>query len=638
MAGSASDIFISYKAEDRKRIQPMVRALEAEGLSVWWDQHIGGGANWRRDIEEHLDAARCVIVAWSERSIGPEGEFVRDEAGRARADGHYLPVTIDHVRLPLGFGETQALDLTGWKGRREDPRFQALLDAVRAKVAGPPDAPAAMLARPAPAGLSRRAVIGGAAVAGLAGAGWLGWFVLGGSPARANSVAVMPFANLSGDPGQAYFSDGLAEELRSALARIQGLKVIGRTSSEALRNDDAETAARKLEVGNILTGSVRRSPAMIRVSAQLVDGRDGSERWSQSFDRANGDALQIQSDIAAAVVEQLRSRLGAADKAAINLGGTSNAAAQDLVLKGDANFDGSREGFAARLALYDAAVALDPKYATAVARKALMTTLIVSYYAHSLDELNRGMAEGEALARQAIALAPDLADAHFALGQNRENVLDFQTGWAEYQRALASPGCSPETALRVTRWVSQVGGFERSRRMLESVRKSDPLNPDLLLVEGNMALNEKRFAQAFPLLERYLAARPTATGGRAILAIGLVFAGRYPEALAEAEKLPREHPNYFAVRSIAAARTGDRARAAAILDDMRRQVGPNGAYQYGEMSAMLGDRDGAIGELKAAVRYRDPGLAYIVTDPTFDTLRGDPRFQAIIRQLNFPEV
>ena len=111
-----SDVFVSYKAEDRRRVQPLVEALEADGLTVWWDAQIGGGDEWRRSIEQQLDAAKCVLVVWSKRSTAPEGRFVRDEASRAMERGVYLPVRIDNVRMPLGFGETQALSLTGWKG------------------------------------------------------------------------------------------------------------------------------------------------------------------------------------------------------------------------------------------------------------------------------------------------------------------------------------------------------------------------------------------------------------------------------------------------------------------------------------------------------------------------------------------
>jgi serine/threonine-protein kinase len=108
-----TDVFVSYKAEDRARIAPLVRALETDGLSVWWDAHIGGGDEWRQTILRHLEAAKCVLVVWSKRSVGTGGNFVRDEAARALKRNTYLPVRIDKVDPPLGFGEMQALDLAG---------------------------------------------------------------------------------------------------------------------------------------------------------------------------------------------------------------------------------------------------------------------------------------------------------------------------------------------------------------------------------------------------------------------------------------------------------------------------------------------------------------------------------------------
>ena len=165
MTGSAADIFVSYKAEDRPRLQPLVAALEAEGFSVWWDAHIGGGTNWRRDIEEHLDAAKCVVVAWTKRSVGPEGEFVRDEAGQAKKRGTYLPVRFEAVDLPLGFREVQAISLTGWHGDRADPRFRALADAVRERITG--EHSEHLPVRHTEPQVSRRAVIGGGAVAAV---------------------------------------------------------------------------------------------------------------------------------------------------------------------------------------------------------------------------------------------------------------------------------------------------------------------------------------------------------------------------------------------------------------------------------------------------------------------------------------
>ena len=152
-----ADVFVSYKAEDRKRVRPLVDALEAEGLSVWWDEQIGGGAAWRQAIEAELNSAKCVIVIWSKRSIGPEGTFVQDEATRAQQRRVYVPVLIDKVHLPLGFGETQALPLTGWHGNQSDPRYQAVLAAVRRNVGDEGASPARPVSQPSgPANHDRR--------------------------------------------------------------------------------------------------------------------------------------------------------------------------------------------------------------------------------------------------------------------------------------------------------------------------------------------------------------------------------------------------------------------------------------------------------------------------------------------------
>src|SRR6187551_3509106 len=207
-----ADVFISYKAEDRKRIQPLVQALQADGYSVWWDEHIGTGDEWRQTIERQLDAAKCVIVSWSKRSVGPEGRFVRDEASRAQRRGIYVPVLLDAVDPPLGFGESQAASLRGWHGNRSDSRYQHVASAVQ-RIAGSGTEESTHPVQPA--GVSRRVAIAGGAAATVAVAGVGGWVLLKPSTADAssNSIAVLPFANLSGDPAQAYFSDGIAEEL-----------------------------------------------------------------------------------------------------------------------------------------------------------------------------------------------------------------------------------------------------------------------------------------------------------------------------------------------------------------------------------------------------------------------------------------
>jgi len=137
-----NDIFVSYKREDERRVAPLVRALEGAGYSVWWDRGLPGGESCRQQIERALEDARCVVVVWTHASVGPQGDFVRDEAGRAKRRGLLVPVRLDRVEAPLGFGEIQATDLTRWKGDSRDPFFTDLCAAIAAKLEGRAPPPA----------------------------------------------------------------------------------------------------------------------------------------------------------------------------------------------------------------------------------------------------------------------------------------------------------------------------------------------------------------------------------------------------------------------------------------------------------------------------------------------------------------
>ena len=156
-ARPAVDVFVSYKREDRPRVEPLVQCLRSAGLRVWWDADIPGGARWRAEVLQRLDAARCVIVVWSEASVAPSADFVHEEAARAKTRGVLLPIAIDGVIPPLGFSEIQSLELVGWTGRSSDARIHGVIDAARALVAG--------AAAPSPASRTRRAFQFGAAMA-----------------------------------------------------------------------------------------------------------------------------------------------------------------------------------------------------------------------------------------------------------------------------------------------------------------------------------------------------------------------------------------------------------------------------------------------------------------------------------------
>ena len=205
------------------------------------------------------------------------------------------------------------------------------------------------------------------------------------------------------------------------------MQVIGRASSDAVKDLDTKVVASKLGVANILTGSVRRSSAMVRISAQLVDGSDGVQRWEQTYDRAPGDEIKIQTDIATNVAQSLSVALGQADKAALTLGGTNDSAAQDLLLRASALYanDTSEKAIREGVRLLDAAIARDPNYANAFRLKANFLEYLATSYSENADAMTRGKDEAEAAARRAIAIAPALGSAYAELAGIEEDRFNF---------------------------------------------------------------------------------------------------------------------------------------------------------------------------------------------------------------------
>jgi serine/threonine-protein kinase len=630
-----SDVFVSYKAEDRRRVKPLVNALEAEGFSVWWDEQIGGGATWRHAIETELNSAKCVIVAWSKRSVGEEGTFVQDEATRAQQRHVYVPVLIDKVHLPLGFGETQALSLVGWHGDRSDARYQAVLAAVRRNSGGKPRA----RARPAvAAGVDRRAVLAGGGVAVVAVAGIGAWELLKPSAASASrSIAVLPFSNMSGDPAQTYFSDGIAEEIRSALTRINGLKVAGSTSSEAVRNDDAQTAAKKLDVASILTGSVRQSPSTIRISAELIDGRTGLDKWSQDYDRSPGDAIKIQTDIAQSVAAALSATLGEAARSVITIGGTSNSAAQDLFLKAKAQFkaDDSEAGLRNTIGLLDSAITLDPKFADAYAAKSQALADLVGYYGGSGGFAGQFRPAAD-VAQQAISLAPKLASAHMALAYILLSQLDVGRAAIEYERGHALAGGNADDLTPYGNFLDVIDKPDSAIEIARQLQSSDPLNPAGYAIEARSEAQARRLSQALDAYRKLLNLAPNRLQSRAFYAMALMDAGKPEEAISEFNKLAPDYLFRLLGESVLYWRQGNRAASEAALQRAKQKFGDAANYQYAEIYAQRGEKDLAFEALDRGWTFRDPGIAYIKSDRWLDPIRSDPRYAALLGKLNFP--
>lgn len=631
-----SEVFLSYKAEDRARLKPLVAALEADGCHVWWDAHIGGGSDWREEIQEHLDGAHCVIVAWSERSVGHDGRFVRDEATRALKRGAYLAISIDGVDPPLGFGELQAIPLNGWKGNRKDPRYQALLTAVRARLAGeaPPPIPA-NLAAPR---ISRRTAIaaGGAGMVAVAGGGWV---VFGGGKAQApKRIAVMPFANLSGDPAQAYFSDGIAEELRSALTRI-GLQVIGRASSEAVKDLDTKAVASKLGVANILTGSVRRSSDMVRVNAQLIDGSDGVQRWEESYDRAPADEIKIQTDIATNVAQSLSVALGEAGKAALTLGGTTDSAAQDLYLRASALYatDTSEKAVREGVRLLDAAIAQDSNYANAFRMKANFLEFLATSYSANADEMTRGKGAAEAAARRAIAIAPRLGAAYAELAGIEQDRFVFDRAQQFMRQAMAlSPGDSKVISKSMyIRWYV-CGEPNEALTLADRLVALNPLAPTSYSVRSAILIDLRRYAEAIQAARKSLDLAPSREWPHQLIANALILMNRPNEAQAELKSVPPDDLYRLASEGIIAARAGDTSVVQRIVSQIQKGSGDAAMFQYAQVYAQALQLDLAFEALEKGLAVKDPGVTGVRTDPFLDPIRRDPRYAVLVKKVRFP--
>ena len=628
-----ADVFISYKTEDRRRLEPLVTALQADGYSVWWDQHIGTGDDWRQSIERELENARCVIVAWSKRSVGPEGRFVRDEATRAQQRQIYVPVLLDPVQVPLGFGESQAASLRGWRGGREDKRYLAVLGAVERVVGAQPKIEASPSSR---VPVSRRAVLTGATLAvSAAGLGTWFWF-RSPSASGSDSIAVLPFDDLSGDPERAYFARGMASEIRNSLTRFSGLRVAGSISSEAVKKDDILIAAEKLKVGNILTGNVQQTPSTIRVSAELIDGRSGTAKWAASYDRAPGDAIKIQTEIAKNVAEALAVALSGSLTDGVGIGETEVVAAQQLVFQArDISYEFTAPAFQRSLKLLDQAIALDPNYARAYAIKSFVANNLATTAA-TPTELAAGRREALQYADKALAIAPKLPIARSALAFAHQLNLKLNEALREHSVALSLAGGDPDVIRNYGMSRSDILGTKSDAlRYVDEALSLDPLNPFSHYAHVDVLFDLRRYADAVRYTIQLKRDSPELFSFPFLLGRAFLMLGRVDDARAAFAGVDQENAKLESA-GLLAAKVGDRETAAASAAALLRQYGEMASVEIARIYAQAGEKDRAFAALERAWEIRLYGLARLNSDPAFDQLRKDPRYRRLASELGFP--
>ncbi|MBE2292636.1 MAG: TIR domain-containing protein [Xanthomonadaceae bacterium] len=630
-------VFLSYSHADAKAARTVVESLEQAGFKVWWDQLISGGERFGSSTSQALEAAPAVVVLWSKASLA--SHWVHDEAAFARDHHRLVPVSLDGSEPPLGFRQFQYIDASREGVRPGSAAMQRVVASLAAMLERAPGPVAAPPSR-SPPRIGRRGLLVAAAVVAIAAAGgWGIWKFAGHHEVSGNSIAVLPFDNYGDAADQAYFSDGLAAELRGRLARNPLLKVMGQASSNQFRGDkeDARTISSRLGVTWLLDGNVRVSGGRVRIAMELIDGESGFTRWSNSFDRPLSNIFQVQQEIAEAVDAMLAVEVGAGEETRqARAGTTSDVAAFDAYLRGRDLFGSQRDEASDRgaLAYFEQAIAIDPGYAAARAARSQTLAVIANQYAQA-EERQRLYVQAVAEAREAIRLAPELADGHAALGYALfYGRLDAAAAEPHYATAERYGGGSPDVLGRYALFRARQRQFEPAERAIAGAIQLDPLNPAMFKTQGLVRYARGDPQGAITAARRALELSPERATLHGDIGNALVQLDRLDEAEA-AFALEKAGLLALPGRAIVAARRGDGDTARAQFEELVRRYGDNGFYQQAQVLAQWGKPEEALDALEKALAVKDSGLVTLQVDPYLDPLRDDPRFHALLQSIHF---
>ncbi len=577
-----ADVFVSYSRNDKARVALLVAAIKAKGWSVWWDPSIAAGQEFDDQIDAELQAASAVLVVWTPSSV--TSRWVRGEARDAADRGILVPVRFDDARLPIDARAIQTTDLDAWG---EDPGSAPFQELIRSL--------AVVIER-------QRASQSVNVAAASAPAS---------SAAPRVSICVLPFANMSGEQEQEYFSDGITEDIITDLSKVSTLAVVSRNSAFMYKgmHVDVIKVARELKVGHVLEGSVRKAGGRVRITAQLVNGATNDHVWAERYDRDLNDIFALQDEISEAIVKALKLKLLPEEKKAIEQRGTDNVEAYNLYLMARQSYVTGYEADARRpeaiVRLCKRATEIDSGYARAWALMAIgqMTTRFV----HG-KESDDGLASAE----RALTLEPNLAEAHAV----KARIL------AQHGRNDAA-AAEIDVALRLDRESYEVNRAAaylrfRQRRLDEAIR----------YYEKAMALMETDLNSGGMLLTCYTAIRNT----QAALRVARV-------TLSRAEKSLAQDPNNATAMgygSSALAALGEVERA---KDWINRSLlidpgNMNARYNFAcALTSLVKEPevDAALELLRPVFETLAAGfLNHAKADPDLDPLRNDPRFKAMV--------
>ena len=457
-----------------------------------------------------------------------------------------------------------------------------------------------------------------------------------GSMVSEKSIAVLPFLNESGDPGDEYFSDGLSEELIAALAQIDDLKVIGRSSSFRFKgkNEESRTIGEKLGVATLLEGTVRKQGERVRIVAELVNAANGIELWTRTFDRELKDIFAVQEEIATAVASSLKVTLLGADERSSTKPATKSTEAHNAYLQGHFYFvRRNLEDYRKAVGFFDEAIRLDPDYALAYAERSEAWTWIG-------DLSNKKQKEAWATARsdaeKAVGIGPRLSEAHAALGWVRFFVeWKFGEGLAELKRARQlSPG-NPTANDLLARVLVYLGHFQEAEELARQAIELDPLTflarnnlARILYVEGKLDEAEASARKAAEL-------QPTAASSHRWQVMIAILRGDGEAALREAQLEPDASYRHFELALAYYAR-GDRLAADAALTELIAQDRNVATYQIAQVYARRGETEKAFEWLQIAFDNHDTGMLSLLIDPLMRGLHHDASYKGLLAKIGLP--
>ncbi len=559
-----ADLFVSYARADRARVAPLVAALEAESWSVWWDPEMSPGQEFDRLIAEELDKAKAVIVVWTPTSVA--SRWVRGEARVAADRGVLAPVRFEGAQLPIDLRAIHTTELDGWNEDAHGPAFRELARALRPLLGE--------------AGSTREA-----------------------TAVRKLSICVLPFANISGDPEQEYFSDGISEDIITDLNKVSALSVVARNNAFTFKGKTIEVQqlARHFNVSHVLEGSVRKAGNRVRITAQLIDGRAGDQLWAERWDRDLTDIFALQDEISQAIVAALKLKLLPEEKQAIERRGTSNPEAYNLYLMARRYYLGQsarRTDLVIRLC--QRAVDLDPDYARVWA---LLAVVQASKAGRSAEASDAALTAAE----RALALDPELAEAHGAKGLLLTRQARYDEAQEEIEIALRLDPESNDVNRNAGLWAIATRRFEDAIRYWGVASAAD----------------EADYASPFMAMQCY-----EALGDKA----GALTAAR--EAVARLEKALAVEPDNGALLAFGAgalAILGEIDRAKAWAEHALLLDPDDPTLRYNLACAMVRARDTAyaLERLEESLASR-ANFLWAVADNDLDPLREHPRFKTIM--------